>query len=428
MNVVYITSGAAGMYCGSCMRDNTLARALHQWGHGCVLVPTYTPIRTDEPDESLPRVFFGGISVYLQQKYAWARRLPAWLDRWLSQPWLLRQVSKRAMSTRAEELADLTISMLRGMDGHQRLEVVRLTNWLREHTPNTDVVILTNALISGLVPHLRQAWGKPIWVTLQGDDIYLESLPAAARAQAIELMRRNCADVAGFFLPCRAYADFMSGYLGLARERMHIVPPGIDLNGYPETPPPVRSTEPLTIGYLARIAPEKGLHVLVEACNRLAQRSDGPAWRLRAAGYLAPHRRDYLTELLARAKAGGWGDRFEYLGEPDHAGKLAFLSQLDLFSVPTTYREPKGLYLLEALGHGIPSVQPAHGSFPEMLEATGGGCLVPPEDPTALAEALAQLLRDPARRAELGRRGLAAVREHYTAQRMAAATIAAVAG
>jgi glycosyltransferase involved in cell wall biosynthesis len=56
--------------------------------------------------------------------------------------------------------------------------------------------------------------------------------------------------------------------------------------------------------------------------------------------------------------------------------------------VPTSYREPKGLYVLEALANGVPVVQPKHGSFPELIEATGGGLLVNPEDPQDHARSL----------------------------------------
>ena len=59
MRIASITAGAAGMYCGSCLHDNTLASALHALGHDALLVPTYTPIRTDEPDVSERRVFLG---------------------------------------------------------------------------------------------------------------------------------------------------------------------------------------------------------------------------------------------------------------------------------------------------------------------------------------------------------------------------------
>src|SRR5207249_7617003 len=112
MRITYTTAGAAGMYCGSCMHDNTLAAALTRLGHDVLLVPTYTPIRTDEIDVSQKRVFFGGINVYLQQKLSLFRHTPWFLDRLLDAPRLLRWVSRFAVKTQAAELGELTISML----------------------------------------------------------------------------------------------------------------------------------------------------------------------------------------------------------------------------------------------------------------------------------------------------------------------------
>src|SRR3954468_7836776 len=102
MRIAYLTAGAAGMYCGSCMHDNTLVAALVARGHDALLVPLYTPIRTDEDDVSQHRVFFGGINVYLQQKLALFRRTPRFLDRLLDAPRLLRWVSRFAVKTRAD--------------------------------------------------------------------------------------------------------------------------------------------------------------------------------------------------------------------------------------------------------------------------------------------------------------------------------------
>lgn len=67
MKLLSITAGAANMYCGSCLRDNALAAELIARGHDVMLVPLYTPTRTDEPNVSDRHVFFGGVSVYLQQ-------------------------------------------------------------------------------------------------------------------------------------------------------------------------------------------------------------------------------------------------------------------------------------------------------------------------------------------------------------------------
>jgi glycosyltransferase involved in cell wall biosynthesis len=85
-----------------------------------------------------------------------------------------------------------------------------------------------------------------------------------------------------------------------------------------------------------------------------------------------------------------------------------------VFSVPTVYRETKGVPVIEALARGVPVVQPSHGSFPELVNATGGGLLVHPGDPRALAEAMAELLRDPQRRRQLGEAGREAVRAKFT--------------
>ena len=129
MRIAYITAGAAGMYCGSCMRDNTLVAALREAGHDALLIPTYTPIRTDEADVSGARVFFGGINVYLEQKFWLFRHTPRLFDRLLNFRWLLRWVSRFAAKADYSALGQLAVSMLRGSDGKQRKEVAQLTGW-----------------------------------------------------------------------------------------------------------------------------------------------------------------------------------------------------------------------------------------------------------------------------------------------------------
>jgi glycosyltransferase involved in cell wall biosynthesis len=154
--------------------------------------------------------------------------------------------------------------------------------------------------------------------------------------------------------------------------------------------------------------PAKGLHVLAEAYQRV--REQVPA-RLLAAGYLLPEHRSYLRQIRVPG--------FEYRGALDRQQKLAFLQELDAFSVPTVYAEPKGLFLLEAMASGAPVVQPRHGAFPEILERTGGGFLVEPHSPEALAEGLLRIWRNPEAADRMSRDGAAGVRQHYTAEQMA---------
>jgi len=134
---------------------------------------------------------------------------------------------------------------------------------------------------------------------------------------------------------------------------------------------------------------------------------------------MAAEHRGYLAGIESQMKAWGLAGEFRYHGVVDRAAKIRFLAELDVFSVPCPYAEPKGLSVLEAMASGVPVVQPRHGAFPEMLEKTGGGILVPPDSPDALADALFEVWRDRALAEDLGRQGAAGVREHYGAARMA---------
>ncbi|MBY0523542.1 MAG: glycosyltransferase [Gemmataceae bacterium] len=421
MRIAYITAGAAGMYCGSCMHDNTLVSALRAAGHDALLIPTYTPIKTDEPDVSQKRVFFGGINVYLQQKLALFRHTPWALDRLLDFRPLLRWVSRFAMRTQADELADLAISMLEGDHGHQRKEILKLADWFSGEL-KPDIINLTNVLQAGMVPEIKRRVPVPFLATLQGDDLFLEGLPEPSRTRALELVRANCRKLDGFLTTSAYYADFMAGYLAIPRERIHVVHPGLNLTGH-GGPEPDRNGQPLTIGYFARICPEKGLHVLVEAFRILRQTPGTPPCRLRVSGYLGGRDRAYFDKLYTQIKEWSLVDDFEHVESPTHASKVHFLQSLDVLSVPTVYREPKGLYILEALANGVPVVQPRHGSFPELIEKTGGGILVHPEDPEDLARGLRQVLDDVAHRQELGRKGKEAVHSEFNAATMARKTL-----
>src|SRR5439155_6561482 len=205
MRIAYIAAGAAGMFCGSCMHDNTLVSALAAAGHDALLIPTYTPIRTDEADVSQRRVFFGGINVYLQEKFALFRHTPWLLDRLLDARRLLNWVSRFAVNTKYEDLGDLTISMLQGEHGHQRKEVEKLVGWLKDEV-KPDVVNLTNVLLSGMVGEIKRALGVPVLGTLQGDDIFLEALPEPHRGRALALIRDRCRQMDGFIATSGYYA------------------------------------------------------------------------------------------------------------------------------------------------------------------------------------------------------------------------------
>lgn len=424
--IAYITAGAAGMFCGSCMHDNTLAAALMKLGCDVTLIPTYTPIRTDEENVSIDRVFYGGINVYLQEKSALFRRLPSFLDRWLDQPWLINWLASRGMETDAKELGALTLSMLQGELGHQKKEVHRLVDWLKRDL-KPDLVNLSNVLIAGSVPVMKRELDVPVIVTLQGDDLFLADLPSPYKEKAFAEIKRIGSHVDAFVTFSQYYADFMSSYLGLPREKFHIVPLGLDLVDYVDHTPNRPNNGAASIGYLARICPAKGLHVLVDAFLELRRRPGGERVNFRAAGWLGNGDKEYLEGQLDRLRSHGLsvgpGGDFHYEGVLDRQQKLDFLKRIHVLSVPTTYHDPKGIFILEALASGVPVVQPEHGAFPELIAATGGGCLVRPNDPLHLADHLHAILTDDEHRLALAHAGHATVHRTFSAQDMAKKTL-----
>jgi glycosyltransferase involved in cell wall biosynthesis len=180
-----------------------------------------------------------------------------------------------------------------------------------------------------------------------------------------------------------------------------------------------RTNSTFTIGYFARVAPEKGLHELCESYRILRQELGVPAARLEVAGYLGREHRAYFEQVCQQMHGYGLGEELHYRGEVDRDEKITFLRGLDVLSVPGPFPDPKGMYLLEAMAAGTPVVEPRRGAYPELITRTGGGLLVDPQ-PRALADGLLQLYRDRDLAARLGAQGVAGVREHYAIAKSAA--------
>ena len=404
------------MYCGSCLRDNALATELISRGHDVTLLPVYTPTRTDEENVSDEKVFFGGISVYLEQYVPLFRESPRWLDRLWDSKLMLKLASRSSISTSPKMLGEMTVSMLKGENGFQHKEIEKLTEWAL-HEPPPDIVSLPYSLLIGLAQPIKQALKRPIVCTLQGEDLFLDGLQEPYRSQSLELIRKGIKHVDGFISVSEYYAGFVPEYLGIPPEKISVVPLGINLQGYEKRE--WEDGRPFTIGYFARIAPEKGLEVLARAYRHLRASGSVPEARLEVAGYLAPEHKDYLRRIEREMKDAGLAAEFNYRGVVDREEKIQFLRKLDVLSVPATYNEPKGIFLLEAMACGVPVVQPRRGGFTEIVEKTGGGLLVEPDDHESLAAGILRLYNDPGLAIKLGESGHQKVREHYSVARMA---------
>jgi glycosyltransferase involved in cell wall biosynthesis len=416
MKVVQLTAGTGNFYCGNCVRDSALVGALAKQGHDALMVPLYLPMVTDEADSiSHTPIFYGGINVYLQQKSDLFRRTPRWIDALFDGNRLLRLAARKAGMTKARDLGEITVSMLKGEAGKQVKELNRLIEWLAEYG-KPDLVCLSNALLLGMARRIKSALSIPVVCTLQGEDGFLDSLVDPYKQLAWETMTDRAKDVDAFVAISRYYAGVMRTRLSLRSEQVHVVHNGIALDGYSTT-----RQEPSipTIGYLARMCPDKGLDKLVDAFMALKTRGRAPGLKLRIAGTMTESDEPYVRMLKKRLANQGLSQDVSFHSNISLTEKIAFLESLSVFSVPATYGEAFGLYVIESLAAGVPVVQPSHAAFPELLESTGGGILYDTEDPNALTVALESLLIDPIRARELGERGRRAVQEGFSVDRMA---------
>ena len=391
------------MFCGSCMQDNTLARALRLAGADAVLLPTYTPIRVDEENESTSRVFLGGVNVYLDSKLPGWKLLPRRFKRWLDRPTVVQFLSKRSSSTDAGQLGDLTIDLLRGTAGPQQAEINELIDFLCDDL-RPDVVLFSNALLSGILPELKSRFPGRVACLLQGDDIFLEALTEPWKSQAKELVSQHAAGFDRLFTHSQYYAEFMANYLHLPTTRFRTIPLTIDADSLRTNHDMHVDTQPIdavkaietpeirrtTIGFFARICPEKGaFHFLNAVADVVAQRSDID---FVIAGFLPElHRTRFEKRLHAVQQLAGEG-RIRWEGSPANRDqKFRILRSFDWLCVPTEYHEPKGLYVLEAALAGVPALLPNHGAFPERVADLESGILFEPGSRKALMDAILNL-------------------------------------
>ncbi|MFM1558462.1 MAG: glycosyltransferase family 4 protein [Roseibacillus sp.] len=416
MKVTFLTAGTGSYHCGACMRDNTLVTALHRAGHEVALLPMYLPMMLDE--EVLPQVmeapiFFGGINVYLQQKFSLFRHTPRWLDKLTNGVGLLRAVARRSPMTSGRDLGEMTLGMLRVEESRLTKELDKLIDWL-EHHEKPDLICLSNALLAGLTREMKRRLRVPVIVFFQGEDTFLDSLPDPFREQSWAEMKERLTEADMLVSPSRFYADLMAGRLGIAASAIEVLPNGIVLEGYG----PARMEEPPAIGYLARMTREKGLGILVDSYLALQRAGSHPDCRLKIAGSCTAGDAEFVSAMKKKIEEAGLSAKVEWRPNLTREGKEEFLRSLTLFSVPVTYPEAFGLYVVEAMASGVPVVKPDASSFPEIVAATEGGVLVPPGDPAELAAAWERLLDDPKELRAMGERGRRGVEERYSVTAM----------
>ena len=414
MNFAFLTPGTGSYYCGACMRDNALAKSLLAAGHQVSLLPMYLPLQLDEEmlSQAHNPIFFGGINVYLQQNLSLFRHTPRWLDNFINHSGLLRSAARRSHMTSADTHGAMALAMLRIEDSSFGKELDKLIDWLASDKP--DILCLGTALQAGMIRQLKQRLGVKIICCFQGEDSFLDGLPEPFKTDCWNELRDRLQDEDLLVAPSQFYADLMRQRLDAPGLHIEVMHNGIDLEGY-HTPNP---SSPPVIGYLARMIREKGLPVLVEAFIHLRNTLKHPDARLHIAGAATAGDSKLIGALKRQLTAAGLHDEVTWSPNISREQKADMLSSLSIFSVPATYPEAFGLYLIEALASGVPVVQPRASSFPEIIEGSGGGALVPPGDPIALANAWREVLGRPDLLQTFGEKGRHAAEHSYSVQAM----------
>ncbi len=421
MKIVQIIPGSGNrFYCQNCFRDEVLVRSLRAVGHDVIAVPLYLPLfgSADGSAGDTP-VFYGAISVFLEQLFPAFGRLPGWVRRVFDLRPFLTWAANFAGSTRPDGLAGLTASMLRGETGRQAVELDALVRWLdREGSP--DIIHLSNALLLGLARVLKERLGAPVICSLQDEWSWIEAMSVEDRERIWALVSERSRDADALVSVSRWYAERVSSKLGISSAAIRVVQPGVDV------PAEIHSAvcQVPTVGYLSRLSFGLGMDILAKAYILLRKQYGISPLRLWLAGGATRDDRADIATVREWMHQEGLGEDVVIEGGFGGECRDAFFRRLTVLSVPAPDGEAFGMYIPEAWSHTVPVVQPRLGAFPELVEAHGGGVLYEPNTPERLAAVLAELLGDRSRLARLARAGRQAAEGHFSAARAAGRMLA----
>ncbi len=410
MRILHIIPGSGGsFYCGNCLRDSKYVHALREMGHEVVKLPMYLPLFADQPEPREVPVFYGAISIYLKQLFPVFSRAPRWFDNLLNSKPMLKFAAGMAGSTRAKGLGEMTISMLKGEHGKQHEELDRMIHWIRDHY-QADVIHLSNALLSGLAPRIREQLGIPVFCSLQDEDVWVDVMPPEFQDQAWKLMHENGRSIDGFIGVSRYFSHLMKKRIGIPEEKLFTVHLGVDPADY--EPIPV-DEKPRNIGFISRLCEDNGLGVLVEAYIQLKKKPGFEDVKLVLTGGSTGDDKHFMKGIRRMISEAQLDAEVDFHADFEDEGRKQFFRKIALLSVPVLKGEAFGLYQLEAMASGVPVIQPSLGAFPEIIGETCGGMVYAPNDPTSLMNALAGTLNNPHQLAGMSKAAIRGVNDHY---------------
>lgn len=296
------------------------------------------------------------------------------------------------------------------VDGFQPIDIVDIPNW--------DVEGLATILDGRFATVLGLYTSIASYVAVDGrfrpdDPVY---------AAVIDAERRCYAGAAAFTAGSDAIVEEIEQFFGvsLPRDRLARIDHGLAAVGPPAPfqAPPVDAEHPLEVLFVGRCEARKGIETLLRAVPRIAAEVRDVRFTIVGDDTVAsPRGSTYRDEFMSSWAGCEFGSLVTFEGVLDDVEVNQRYRRADVAVVPSLF-ESFGLVAVEAMRVGTPVVASDTSGLREVVGGDGAGVLVPPDDPQLLADAVVQLLRDPHRRARLGRAGYERYVGRYTAERM----------
>jgi glycosyltransferase involved in cell wall biosynthesis len=421
MKVVYIVPGFGGtFYCGNCLRDSAYPKSLKTLGHDAVTLPLYLPHSIEDFVEKgdVP-VFYGAVNIYLKQNFKLFRKMPNWLYRFFNSPAILKFAAKKSGSTRAVGLEEMTISMLKGIEGNQKDELKQLIDYLK-HVEKPDVIHLSNALLMGLAAEIKRELNIPMVCSLQDEDVWINGMSESYQPKLWDLMAEKGKDVDAFIAVSDFFAKVMQKHMRIPDDKIHTIHLGIDQALYKASSP---IQDPPVIGYLSRMNMNNGFDILVDAFIQLKGQEAFKNAKLKLTGGKTGDDEKFINKQVKKLKLAGCIEDVEFVENFKTDTLSQFFESVSVLSVPVVGGEAFGLYQLEALACGVPIVQPEAGGFTEIIEKSQAGLTFKPNNAQALSEKLAEILSDKAQLEVYSKNGQVAIKEHFNTKVAASRTV-----
>lgn len=384
MKVLFIIPGSGdSFYCGNCFRDNLQASALRKAGHDVIIMPLYLPLKQKSFQADTP-LFFPATTYYVAQKFFKKKKMPKWLERITGSSAMLGIASSLSGTTSAEGMEDMTLSMITGNDPAFSQQVTELIDWI-ETSEKPDIIHLSSSLLLGIAKEIKSRLAIPIVCSVQDEEVWIDSLDKKYANIAWKGIKDNRIHIDSFITTSNFYKNILKTKVPEIDD-VNVIYPGIDRDKYKSDEYP----DDPTIGFFYRMNKENGLDILAEAFVKLKKKGSIENLKLKIGGGYTGKDKGFVKGI--RRILSPYMDDVEINDSYSLEEHTTFYKSITILSVPITFDEGVGLYLCEAFAAGRPAVEPATGSFPEIV--ANAGIIYENNSSDMLAEALEKMLAD----------------------------------